>query len=142
MKKPKFDTSEKPWNYPGMIVCEGRYYYGFVQIAMAPPPGQHGADITGLLWRYLDKPNEWIFTNRCRTYAGKNNDPWDEQDKKKWGVHKFENCTEAEAVGRVDEILLKFDLMMRAFGVPLHKPDWCKIEGGIEAAFEIGRAHV
>jgi hypothetical protein len=134
---PYSNANPPPENHPGMVLCDGRYFYGMVMLPFRSRSGERGADVTGLLWRYADKPTDWVFTSRIRMYAGANNDPWDGQDKRRWFVNKFANCTDDQARLEVEKSLVAIALTVLAMGsVPL-APDWCVIQGDNDKAHEV-----
>lgn len=131
-KKPQ----EEPWNYPGMLFCAGRYYYGIFMLSFAVMPGNNGrgGDVTGQLWRYENAPEEWVFTYRFRYYHGENNSAWDGQDRKKWFALRC-NGPEVEVVKTVKEAVMQMGFL----GVTLFKglpqlPEWWVVEGDCDKA--------
>lgn len=84
------NAGDYPWDHPGMVFCEGRYYDRTGSIAL-PECGDYpfGADITYLIWRFDDKPDEWIVTWRIRKYAGPATDPFTGGDTKSWMVNRW-----------------------------------------------------
>lgn len=128
--KPE-DLRNLPWDYAGMIICPGRYYYAMFSIPFKVMPGNKGkgGDVAGLIWRFSDKPDDWILTYRFRYYAGENNNAWDGADRKQWYAVRVE-CTEEE-VGRKAEALVDgMGLIGLALcgGLP-GAPEWVKIQG-------------
>lgn len=135
---PKGDPTKLPWNHPGMIFCEGRHYHGMVMLPFVAMPGSgHGGDVTGMLWRYDADPEEWVFTYRFRYYAGKNNNAWDERDRKTWYAVKGSGA-EQEMADKAKAAMTSIALvgMMLFKAVPL-PAEWFIISGDSEKAYDL-----
>lgn len=129
--------AKSPWNYPGIVVCEGRYYYGMVMLAFQKMPGHpHGGDLIGMLWRFDNDPR-WIWTYRFRYYASAKNGAWDGQDKKSWYVMRTPAALpEVEMVEKINQFLSTAAFSGLILGGRPIPPDWFLIQGGVDKAME------
>lgn len=81
-----------PWNYPQFIIRQGRYYDRMGSIALPTCKlYPFGGDVTYMIWRYDDKPDEWVSVYRFRTYSGPNTDAFDGGDTKSWYAGKTDS---------------------------------------------------
>lgn len=133
-----------PWDYPGFIICLGRYYYtmGLIDIGPSPVWMKFGGDMTFLLWRFENNPNESYFTYRFRYNAGVNTSPWDyseKGDRKSWhAMHGPAFGARGEPVAAIirDGIMALINTLGQVMPGGLGAPDWLPINGDSEKFFK------
>lgn len=138
LKKLKEDADNADWNHPGIVVKEGRYYDRTCLINLPRDLGlTHGGDLMGCIWRFDDKPDEWILTWRIRYNAGPNSSPWAEGgDRKSWHFAK----ARGGEVGRKNLVGFLESLPLMASAKFKTEPldiDWLVIQGGPDKWIEV-----
>lgn len=129
-----------PWDYPGFIICPGRYYYGQAHMEIEPHPMwmKFGGDITFLIWRFEKDPKEWYLTYRFRYNASKNNSPWDYSDesgdRKKW--HAMRGLVTGPGDNLGDKVKDSLNRMVNEIGASmpggLGVADWLMVQGDVD----------
>lgn len=133
---PKHDSARRgpeippPWDYPGFIIIEGRYYSQMFFVPLgASSFAPRGGNITAMLWRFdAEAPDQWIFTHRIRYYADDKLGN-DSEDQRIWAV--------AKSVGSERDVRRHFwlwctaaaGLYSKAFGTPMPVIDELFIHG-------------
>lgn len=117
-----------PWDSPTFIFVPGRYYSCMIafEILDVIRPGS----FCGLLWRYEDKPGEWIFTYRFRWHV--DNKVFGSKDEKSWYAAKLEAKTEGEAYRNTRQFLACVEATGCVRGV-----DVLEIRGGADKWMEL-----
>ncbi len=142
LKKLAEEAAEAGWDYPGFVMKEGRYYDRMCFIELGPEMGlSYGGNLNALIWRFTDKPDEWILTFRTRYNSGPNTSPWltaDEGgDRKRWSAARANG-----EKGRRSFINFLEELPLKASGHFKTDPlfiDWLVIQGDDRKFIEMVR---
>lgn len=143
LKKIAQEVRESRWDYPGLVITEGRYYDRKCLINLPPeiiPP--FGGDMMAMIWRFNETPNEWICTWRIRYNAGHNVSPWlkpsEGGDRKSWNAfrHNEGEKTRREMVAFLETLPLRGSAKFKT--EPL-KIDWLVIQGDAEKFMEVAK---
>lgn len=95
-------------------VTESRYSYAMYFISIPPWALSMGGDVTGLLWRPVDEPENWTFTLRTRFYLEKS--AWGGKDRRQ-GYSLPISGSEEFASSQAAELLRDFvNSALRKFG--------------------------
>lgn len=136
-KKTPEEVAKLPWDYPGLIIMEGRYYSRLMLVGI--PRAKEfpfGGDLLATLWRYdNDPPDEWVLTMRIRYNGGPDTDPWDHRDRKSWSAARVK-CDLATAVRKMTEMGEMITGIGGMYFGKMPDIDWLVIEGDHKKFFE------
>lgn len=127
MTEEKLEISD---GFTRFDICPGRYYsvMFFINIPDRVSKFGHGGDITGLLWRHADKPDQWHLTYRFRHYADDSGQVFGSKDTRSWFANK------EPMVGEEMELAEKTKKAIEMMGEMTNKkPNFLEIHGDHEA---------
>jgi hypothetical protein len=96
MSEPE-NLEKLPWDYPGMVVCPGRYYLTVYYLEIpAAKEFPMGGNLCGLVWRFAEEA-----AYRHRYYFEK--EVWGNKDKRSWYVVRLRG-TEPEVESQTEQL--------------------------------------